>query len=119
MKFQMVRPCSHNCLVRCFPSYVNPRSFLRRREVLEDDDRPSRKRPRLDRGWPYGWTELGDDDTWKLFGDYWRKKNVETMSDGHSITLAYDERGVEDPTYRLPLVPTTNNKILIRECYKT
>ena len=41
------------------------------------------------------------------------------MSDGHSITLAYDERGVEDPTYRLPLAPSTNNKILVRECYKS
>jgi len=35
----------------CFPSYVNPRSFLRRREVHDEDDQPSLKRPRLDCSW--------------------------------------------------------------------
>ena len=36
-----------------FPLYVNPRSFLRRREVLDDDDQPSSKRPRLDLDCPW------------------------------------------------------------------
>jgi hypothetical protein len=64
-----------------------------------------------------GWKQLPDNNPWKLFSDYWRKKNVETMSDGLSITLAYDEKGGKDPRYRLPLVPETNNKIIVRECY--
>ena len=67
--------------------------------------------------WREGWKQLPDNNPWKLFGDYWRKKNVETMGDGLSITLAYDERGEKDPTYRLSLVPETNNKIIVRECY--
>ena len=101
----------------CFPSFVDQRSFLRRREVL-DDDQPSPKRLRLDYRWPYGWLQLSDDDPWKLFGDYWRKKNVETMSAGRSIAFAYDEREEErDPGFRLRLVPETENKILVRECY--
>jgi hypothetical protein len=37
----------------CFLLYVNPRSFLRRREVLDDDDQPSSKRPRLDLDCPW------------------------------------------------------------------
>jgi hypothetical protein len=67
--------------------------------------------------WREGWKQLPDNNPWKLFGDYWRKKNVETMSDSLSITLTYDERGEKDPTYRLPLVPETENKIIVRECY--
>ena len=35
----------------CFPSYVNPRSFLRRRGVHDDVDQLSPKRPRLDCSW--------------------------------------------------------------------
>ena len=41
------------------------------------------------------------------------------MSDDHTITLAYDERGKEDTTYRLPLAPETDNKIIVRDCYKS
>jgi hypothetical protein len=72
----------------------------------------------LNNRWPQGWIELPDDDPWKLFGDYFRKKNVTTMSDVLSVTLAYDEKGEEDPKYRLPLAPATENKIIVRECYK-
>ena len=113
---------AHPSGASCFPSYVDLRLFLRRREVLDDDDRPFLKRLRLDYvdyRWPYGWRRLSDDSPWKLSGDYWRKKKVETMSDDHTITLAYDERGKEDPTYRLPLAPETDNKIIVRDCYKS
>jgi hypothetical protein len=40
------------------------------------------------------------------------------MSDVLSITPANDEKGKEGPKYRLKLVPKTENKIIVRECYK-
>ena len=40
------------------------------------------------------------------------------MSDGLSITLAYDEKGVKDPIYCLPFDVTTENRIIVRDCYK-
>jgi hypothetical protein len=56
--------------------------------------------------WRKGWLQLGDDDPWKLFGDYWRNQNVDTTRDGPTI-----EHG-------LPLTPEAN-KIIVRDCYKT
>jgi hypothetical protein len=77
------------------------------------------KRPRsVEDNWRDGWRQLGDDDEWKRFGDYWRKQNVETTRDSSSIALAYEERGEENPEYRLPLAPETKNKIMVRNCYK-
>jgi hypothetical protein len=67
--------------------------------------------------WRRGWRQLDDDDKWKQFGDYWRKREI--TSDSSSITLAYEERGEEDPKYRLPLVPETDDRIIVRECYKS
>jgi hypothetical protein len=84
---------------------------------LPNDQRLA-KRPRLDDGCPEGWLQLDDDDPWKIFGDYWRKQNDATMSDVLSITPANDEKGKEDPNYRLQLVPETENKIIVRDCYK-
>jgi hypothetical protein len=69
--------------------------------------------------WHDGWRQLRDDDSWKRFSDYWRKQNVETTRESPSITLAYEERGEENPEYRLPLVPETENKIIVRDCYKS
>jgi hypothetical protein len=82
------------------------------------------KRPREgstsnDYEWHHGWRQLGDDDPWKRFSDYWRKQNVETTCERPSITLAYEERGEENPKYRLPLVPEIGNKIIVRDCYKS
>jgi hypothetical protein len=105
------------CVSGCVLTYANLRSFLRWFEVL-NDNQPSPKRPRLDYGFPEGWLQLHDDDPWKIFGDYWRKKNDATMSDVLSITPANDEKGKEDPKYRLPFLVETNNKIIVRECYK-
>jgi hypothetical protein len=68
--------------------------------------------------WRRGWDQLGDDNVWKRFGDYWRKQNVKTTHDSPSIALAYEERGKEDPEYRLPLSPLTKNEFVVRECYK-
>jgi hypothetical protein len=70
-------------------------------------------------GWREGWKQLGDRHHWKRFGDYWRKQNVETTRDSPSIALAYEERGKEDPEYRLPLSLDTKNEIVVRDCYKT
>jgi len=70
-------------------------------------------------GWRRGWYQLDDDDVWKRFGDYWRKQNVQTTHDSPSIALAYEEKGEEDPEYRLPLSPDTKNEIIVRDCYKT
>jgi hypothetical protein len=67
--------------------------------------------------WRQGWRQLSDDDPWKRFSDYWKKQNVETTRESPSITLAYEERGEENPEYRLPLVPDTGNKIIVRGCY--
>jgi hypothetical protein len=67
--------------------------------------------------WRRGWCQLDDDDKWKQFGDYWRKNKI--TSDRPYITLAYEERGEEDPKYRLPLAPRTKNRIIVRECYKS
>ena len=88
-------------------------------EVLNDDNQSPPKRPCLDDGFPEGWLRLPDDDPWKIFGDYWRKQNVMTMSDVLSITPANDKKGEEDPKYRLRFNPETKNKIIVRECYKT
>ena len=75
--------------------------------------------PDLSEGkWRRGWHQLDDNDEWKQFFDYWRNQNVETTRNSAYITLSYDERGKEDPKYRLPLVPRTNNKIIVRDCYK-
>jgi hypothetical protein len=68
--------------------------------------------------WRQKWCQLGDDNRWKQFGDYWRKQNAETTSNSLSITLAYKEMGEENPHYRLPLAPETENKIIVRACYK-
>jgi hypothetical protein len=47
-----LRSCSHTFSILCSDgTYVKPRSFLRRREVLDDNDQPSPKRPRLDSFW--------------------------------------------------------------------
>ncbi|KAN0102408.1 hypothetical protein V8E52_011975, partial [Russula decolorans] len=62
--------------------------------------------------WRQKWCQLDDDDQWKLFGDYWKKQNAQTTSDSLSVTLAYEERGEENPVYRLPLVPQAKNKII-------
>jgi hypothetical protein len=69
--------------------------------------------------WRQKWCQLDDDDQWKLFGDYWKKQNAQTTSDSLSVTLAYEERGEENPVYRLPLVPQAKNKIIVRVCYKS
>ena len=68
--------------------------------------------------WPYGWDQLDGDSTWKRFYDYWRKQDAEATRNRAYITLAYEERGKEDPEYRLPLAPKTKNKIIVRDCYK-
>jgi hypothetical protein len=65
--------------------------------------------------WREGWEQTGDDNRWKLFGDYWRKQNARDRS---SITLVYEERGEGDPTYRLSLSPETDHVIVVRDCYK-
>ena len=69
--------------------------------------------------WYDGWRRLGPKHPWKRFGDYWRKQSVETTSNSLSITLAYEEKGEEDPEYRLQLSPPTGNKIIVRACYKS
>jgi hypothetical protein len=69
--------------------------------------------------WHRGWRQLGDNNRWKQFGDYWRKQDVEKTRDSLSISLAYEESGEENPEYRLPLDPLTNNKIIVRDCYKS
>jgi hypothetical protein len=68
--------------------------------------------------WKKGWEQLGDNDPWKLFGDYWRKQHVQTTRDKSFITLAYEERGEGDPKYRLSLAIRTQNRIIVRDCYK-
>jgi len=73
----------------------------------------------LDDGWRQGWRQLGDGNHWKQFGDYWRKQNVEETRDRHTIALAYEERGEENPEYRLRLATLTKNKIIVRNCYKS
>jgi hypothetical protein len=45
-------------------------------------------------------------------------ENIDTTRDSPSIALAYEESGEENPEYRLPLAPETNNKIIVRDCYK-
>ena len=67
--------------------------------------------------WPQGWRRLDDNDVWTQFGEYWRKHEI--TSDSPSITLAYEERGEEDPEYRLQLTPTSKNKIIVRGCYSS
>jgi hypothetical protein len=78
-----------------------------RDESTSDDDQ-----------WHQGWRQLGDDNKWKRFGDYWRKQDADKTCNHCSITFSYEERGRKDPQYCLPLVPETNNKIIVRECYK-
>ena len=63
----------------CFPSYVNPRSSLRRRGVLDDDDQPSPKRPRWDPPW------LGE-----LHSKIWNREDLEpTLFPEVEVTRAY------------------------------
>ena len=69
--------------------------------------------------WHDKWRELDDNDRWKQFGDYWKRQDVETTRDRTSIAFAYDERGVENPDYRLPLATFTKNEIIVRKCYRT
>jgi hypothetical protein len=66
----------------------------------------------------HGWQLLDDNHLWKKFGDYWRKQNVETTRDSPCVTLAYEERGKEDPYYRLGLAGDSQNRIIVRGCYK-
>jgi hypothetical protein len=68
--------------------------------------------------WHHGWRQLGDNDSAKRFGDCWRKQNVGTMRDSTSIALDYEGRGQEIPEDGFPLVRTTKNKIIVRNCYK-
>jgi hypothetical protein len=67
----------------------------------------------------HGWQLLDDNHLWKKFGGYWRKQNVETTRDSPRITLAYEERGKEDPDYRLRLAGNSQNRIIVRDCYKS
>jgi hypothetical protein len=67
--------------------------------------------------WHQGWRQLGDDNQWKQFDDYWRKHEI--TGDSPSITLSYEERVEEDPKYRLPLAPETKDRITVHECYKS
>ena len=63
----------------CIPSYINPRSFLRRREVFDDDDQPSPKRPRLDSFW------LSE-----LHSKIWDREDLKpTLFRGVKVTRAY------------------------------
>jgi hypothetical protein len=64
-------------------------------------------------GWRDGLKQLGDDNKWKRFGDYWRKQNVETTRESPSITLGYEEKGEENLEYHLPLAGDTQNKIIV------
>jgi hypothetical protein len=100
--------------------YVYLRSLLRRGVLASDVvGQPPAKRRRVEEEWRRGWCQLDDGNVWKQFGDHWRKQNVDTLRDSASITFAYEERGEENRMYRLPLVPATNNKIIVRDCYKT
>jgi hypothetical protein len=49
------------CVSGCVLTYANLRSFLRWFEVLNDDNQPSPKRPRLDDRCPEGRDQLSDD----------------------------------------------------------
>lgn len=94
------------CLVRCFCQRC---VCVNIRGIVSTSDRRAKAN---------GWKRLDDDNEWKQFADYWSKQDFQTTFKGSTIPLAYNEKGKEDPRYRLRLAPRSKNVIMIRDCYR-